>query len=137
MSKDPKCEDLVNDAFESRIEDLRKLWDLYMEDSEACDDELGHIYEYGLGFWYTKPNTYQNQKEGWFTYQLSTGGPGEEFRFFCNPDLSLYRIEFWYLNWFDGAKVNLVGKDFDFMEDFFECMFVDSQEASQQVKEAL
>jgi len=59
---------------------------------------------------------FSDQKEAYIRYQLSWGGPADEFRFFINPDYSIHRIEYWYLNWFDGAYVILGGEDFELME---------------------
>lgn len=70
------------------------------------------FYEYGLSFDYVAPNTFNDQPEGYIRYQLSWGGPSEEFRFYVSPscneyDNPYYRAEFWYLDWFGGACVDV------------------------------
>ena len=115
------CEERVTEHLNNTLEDLRKLWDLYCEDSEAYDEDLGNFEEYGLSFDYVAPETFDDQREGYFRYQLSYGGPADEFRFYTNPDFSLYNIEYWFLDWFDGAKKEIYReKDWDLLESIFE-----------------
>ena len=79
------------------------------------DDEFDDIaetlyerfYEYRLAFDYVAPGTFTDQDQAYFRYQISYGGPSEEIRFYVNPDLTMYRAEFWYLDWFDGASRNV------------------------------
>jgi hypothetical protein len=81
------CAQLVQGEFEDRLKEI-------------------HSVE-GLCFDYVDPNTFNDQREGYWRWQLSWGGPGDEFRIYINPDKSVHRIEYWYLDWFDGAKVEL------------------------------
>jgi hypothetical protein len=75
---------------------------------EHLKDRLKEIHTVeGLCFDYVDPNTFTNQKEGYWRWQLSWGGPGDEFRIYVNPDKSVHRIEYWYMDWYDGAKVTL------------------------------
>ena len=82
-----KCIDLVQGEFEDRLKEI-------------------HTVE-ALGFDYVEPGTFTDQLEGYWRWQLSWGGPGDEFRIYVNPDKSVHRIEYWYLDWFDGAHVTL------------------------------
>nr|WP_281719907.1 hypothetical protein [Nitrosomonas nitrosa] len=100
-TKSTRCEGRIEEHLQGRVDDLRKLWKAYCEGKEETED--GNIFEYGLYFDYVAPGTFDDQKEGYFRYQLSWGGPSDEFRFFINPDLSCHRIEYWFLDWFDGA----------------------------------
>lgn len=95
------CKERIERHFQSRLDDLRKLWDNYT--NGTTDEELGDLHDYGLSFDYVAPGTFNDQRESYFRYQLSWGGPSDEFRFFVNPDLSCHRIEYWFLDWFDGA----------------------------------
>jgi len=115
-----KCKDLVQECFNSTISDIRKLWEAYCEDSEKYLDDLGRFSEYGLSFDYVEPGTFDDQPEGYFRYQISWGGPSIEFRFYVNPDLTIHRIEYWYVDWFDGASLELSGNDFSLMAEVFE-----------------
>ncbi|MDD5095430.1 MAG: hypothetical protein PHV74_13785 [Dehalococcoidia bacterium] len=108
--KQHTCESRVEAHLESRIADLRRLWKAYCNGQET-DEELGSIHEYGLCFDYVATGTFSDQREGYFRYQLSTGGPGDEFRFYADAQRKVHRIEYWFLDWFDGACRELTGED--------------------------
>ena len=108
-----------------RIPDL-DLDALLDDEFDAMADTMRErFYEYGLSFDYVAPGTFTDQNQGYFRYQISWGGPSEEFRFFVNPDFSCYRIEFWYLDWHDGASVTLADDDesllMQIFDDFRDC----------------
>ena len=118
--KEPTCEERIGEELEGRIEDLSTLWKAYQSGEEEVED-LGNIFEYGLCFDYVPGGMFKDQEEAFFRYQLSTGGPGDEFRFFANPDdLSVHRIEYWFLDWYDGASVRLTGADRVLLEKLWE-----------------
>lgn len=95
--KDLKCEQRIDAALKGRLADLEQLL------NGCTDEEPGDMADYALCFDYVAPFTFDDQPEGYFRYQISWGGPSDEFRFFINPDLSCHRIEYWFLDWFDGA----------------------------------
>lgn len=136
-TKELKCKDKVKAAFKSRFSDVMQLWKADCEGKEEGIEDLGTIFEYGLSFDYVAPHTFRDQKVGYFRYQISYGGPSEEFRIFTNPDLTPYKVEFWYLDWFDGAKHILRGKAFEEFSDFFNQFFVDSETAHAVLRQAL
>ena len=70
------CADRVSEALESTIDDLSKLWAAYCDGDNDEDyvEDLGSFHEYGLSFDYVHPNTFNDQPEGYFRYQLSWGG---------------------------------------------------------------
>ena len=114
--KQETCEERINKHLKDRLEDLRTL--LNAEDNET--EELGSLNDYGLCVDYVEPGTFEDQKEGYIRYQLSWGGPSDEFRFFINPDGSIHRIEYWFLDWFDGAHRVLNGEDYDLLANIYE-----------------
>ncbi len=124
---EPTCKDRVREHLKGRVDDLDKLWKLYQNGDEDGDPDLGRFDEYGLYFGYVRPGTFSGQKRGYWQYQLSTGGPGDEFRFYCDENLNPTRIEYWFLDWFGGAKITLrPGSREDNLlreiwEDFKEC----------------
>lgn len=153
------CEERITDALEDRLEDLRLLYAGYMRSAcPVCDGEdencpvcsgtgtvpedvpdLGNFWEYGLCFDYVAPGTFTGQSEGYFRYQLSWGGPSDEFRFFVSRarhGWSIYRIEFWFLDWYDGASRRLYGTDRSLLEDIF-ALFDDTGVVEQQYNKAL
>jgi hypothetical protein len=133
----PNCKTRIRKELKSRLADLKKLWEIYCKDCEARDQELGHIDDYGLGFDYVAPGTFDDQKEGYFRYQLSWGGPSDEFRIFVNPNFSAHRVEYWFLNWFDGAHVALTGDKLSLLEAMYTRLFVDSGMAEASYTQAM
>ena len=83
------CKDLIEDRWTTRAEDL--------EDPE---------YE-ALGFDYVEPNTFEHQVEGYWRWQFSWGGPSDELRGYVNEHKELHRLEYWYMDWMDGAKLEV------------------------------
>ena len=122
------CQDIVQDRCNSRMADLETLYKLALEDSEAYDDDLGSLHEYGLNFSYVAPETFTDQLEGYYRYQISYGGPSQEIRFYVSQNEAgqlhhtPYRIEFWHLDWYDGASVDItdsqLAKD---LYNYFNC----------------
>ena len=109
-------------------------------DEDGNTQDLGNIYEYGLSFDYVAPQTFRDQDEGYFRYQLSYGGPSDEFRVFAHPTprgFSVYRIEYWFLDWFDGARRTLSGEDRQFIQEIFDSLFVESETAKFQYDQAM
>ena len=109
----------------------------FMDDN--FDDMREHQWErfceYGLSFDYVAPDTFKDQEQGYFRYQISWGGPSEEFRFYVGAELNPYKIEFWFLDWFDGASRRLYGNDFDLLYDIFQ-FFKDCGTVEQLLEES-
>jgi len=116
------CKKRIKHEYKGRIEDLRKLFYAYQKGEEdKYSDELGTFLEYGLCFDYVAPNTFRDQPEGYFRYQLSWGGPQDEFRFYAHPDDTFPGlIEYWFLDWFDGAKLEVIGKDYLLLSEIWQ-----------------
>jgi len=109
------CEERVQNSYEQRMADLRQLWTAYCQGKEDVE-ELGNIYEYGLCFDFVGSGTFEGQSEGYYRYQLSWGGPADEFRFYPRQ----WRIEYWFLDWFDGAKWIPNGYDRAFLMELYD-----------------
>jgi hypothetical protein len=118
--RNAKCSERVRDHFERRMADIRKL---YFADCDGKGDaELGTLNEYGLSIDYVEPRTFKGQRKGHYRYQLSWGGPSEEFRLFRQKNGTVV-VEFWLLDWFDGANVTVSGEDADIIEDIVRQKF--------------
>jgi len=109
MKTEKKCADIVGESLQRELEVIEDLW--AVECGEKPESEYGLLSEYGLCFDFVPAGTFSDQDGGYFRYQISWGGPAEEFRFYCDPQNVPYRIEFWYLDWFDGASAVLTGPD--------------------------
>lgn len=101
--EDKKCKDLVKGAFDSRMGDIK----LILQGKGKANDLPENISEYGLSVDFVPARTFEGQGEGYTRYQLSWGGPSEEFRIYT----TIPRVEFWYMDWYDGASVKLGNKD--------------------------
>ena len=108
-----KCADLVVGKKNDRLEQLRVMLDA---DGDTEDGES--IYEFGLSFDYVEPDTFDEQPDGFWRYQLSWGGPSDEFRYHDDG-----RIEYRYHDWWDGAGRDLMGDEYNFMKDLAENIF--------------
>ena len=104
-------------------------------------EDLGTLNEYGLCFDYVAPQTFDDQDEGYFRYQLSWGGPSDEFRIYAERikeyRWSVYRIEYWFMDWFDGAPLTLYNEERKFIEEIFTSYFVDCGSADQVYEAAM
>ena len=84
-----KCEDRIQEQWQLRQKDLRN-----------------NEFE-PLGFDYIEPGTWPEQLEGYYRWQFSWGGPSDELRGYVNLDKSIHRLEYWFLDWGDGAKLDV------------------------------
>lgn len=88
--------------------------------------EYGSLNEYGLSFDYCYPD---KGNPGHFRYQLSWGGPSDEFRIYADRrseyNWVIWKIEYWFMDWYDGAKIVLDGYDKQFMENLLSGFFMD------------
>jgi len=83
-----KCENRIDEEYNKTIEAFNNM--------EIGSEEFN---EYGLDFSLVEANTFNDQPEPYYRYQLSWGGPSEEFRIFEGG-----RAEYWFMDWFDGAS---------------------------------
>ena len=75
-----------------------------------------------LGFDYVEPHTFNDQLEGYWRWQFSWGGPSDELRGYVNEHKELHRLEYWFMDWMDGAKLELQpGPEWDQMQEMVHC----------------
>lgn len=126
-----KCSELVDKKYRERLKDFETAKSFLDVDKDArdqleqflaeefsdlvtYDDFFQYANEAGLSFDYVEAGTFKDQRAGYYRWQLSYGGPSEEFRLYENGDL-----EYWYLDWFDGACVTVTDDVFiDLMNEF-------------------
>jgi len=113
------CKSRIGQHLRNRVRDLRTLWLLCQDNSEVSHPDLGRFDEYGLAFDYVSPGTFKN-KRGYWRYQLSWGGPSDEFRFFTDENLLIIKVEYWFLDWYDGAHITLRGSTRGLLEELWE-----------------
>lgn len=96
------CKERVSEQWEGRRRDLRLL----LDSEDNYTEELGDLNEYGLCLDLVEAGTFKGQREDYVRYQFSWGGPSDELRFFKNGD-----IEYWFLDWFDGASIDVTSDE--------------------------
>jgi hypothetical protein len=84
------CAERIDEQWQQRLEDLK-------------DPEFE-----GLGFDYVEPHTFTDQLEGYWRWQFSWGGPSDELRAYVNELREIHRLEYWFMDWMDGAKLELL-----------------------------
>jgi len=97
-------EALQKDYEKTCAERIQKQWRLRQEDLSDPEFE-------GLGFDYVEPHTFTDQLEGYWRWQFSWGGPSDELRGFVNEHGELHRVEYWFMDWMDGAKLDVTNFD--------------------------
>ncbi len=93
------------------MKDIRTLYNAENQETP----ELCRLSEYGLFIDQVPAHTFDNQEQGYRRYQISWGGPSEEFRWYTYG-----KMEFWFLDWFDGACVEVTGHDKKIIEDIIK-----------------
>jgi hypothetical protein len=91
------CKQLVN----KKWKDTKKTFDGYFK-----SNDYEGLSEYGLDIRLIEADTYEGQDKPYIIYQLSWGGPADEVRLYEDGT-----IEYWYLDWFDGASVDITEDD--------------------------
>ena len=120
VTRDSTCAARWSSAKVAHVRNLRKLFQSYQNgQADRYANTLGTFAEYGLCFDYVAPETFTDQLEGYWRYQLSWGGPSDEFRFYSGScgDHQPYRISYVFLDWFDGHERALSGSDLDLLRD--------------------
>ncbi len=108
MTEQQSCAELVKEKWQSTRDDIAAMllgenWDSYKDDQGYDDDFDGYqaFSEYGLSWTYNRPEDGSN---GYYCYLMSWGGPSDELRFYADIRGECHVIEYWYMDWFDGAK---------------------------------
>ena len=124
-TKDKTCTERIEQSYNNRLEDLNDILEC-KGDFSHCDDTPQAINEYGLCFDYVE-NDEEERKENFWRFQISWGGPSEEFRIYTDgKEGSIMRIEFWYMDWFDGANKEVTNDQINkhwTLKEYFETYF--------------
>jgi len=130
MKKDnKKCADLVYEKYQRTLKDYQNAFNYFDKDKrednnqyKGCKDLFDYVNRSGLSFDYVEANTFEDQKSGFWRFQMSWGGPSDEFRIYTDHENNIDYIEYWYLDWVDGAFIR-VNDDiiYHICEMFLEC----------------
>ena len=124
--KEKTCAEQVQERYQSREDDFVKAHEFYdryqdategekialetfhdLDDVCGYEDFFDYVNNYGLCFDYVERGTFENQERGYFRYQLSWGGPSDEFRIYVDYDKQITHIDYWFLDWWDGASIRV------------------------------
>jgi hypothetical protein len=97
--KELKCKDLVGLEYTKEINRLKEIFSLPTK-SQIVEAVRSQHLCYDL----VEANTFTDQPEAYYRLQISWGGPSDEFRFFVSSTGILLKTEYWFMDWFDGAK---------------------------------
>lgn len=99
LNGDEKLKERGLQSLKDRADDIAIF--MNAEDYDNVPD-LGSFYDYGLCFDYVELGTFNDQKEDYFRYQLSWGGPSDEIRFYDDGT-----IEYVFLDWNVGVGFDI------------------------------
>jgi len=120
--QDPKCADLVQEKFNNTEADYKSAREFFEEYQDATEGQRialevidknrgDYFHEYDDLFDYVNQTALswdyvegEGREAGYYRFQLSWGGPSDEFRIYVDQDKEIDMIEYWYMDWFDGAK---------------------------------
>lgn len=145
-AKKPTCKELVRDKFNEVEQAYQEANDYYNEYHNATEGEqialevidkhkgdyfhehydlFEYVNDTALCWDYVEPGTDDMPGfEGYYRLQLSWGGPSDEFRIYTiDGTLEIDVIEYWYMDWFDGASID-VSPDtlsWDVCQMFLDC----------------
>ena len=126
-----KCADLVHDKYQDTLKDYQGASDYFDIDEnerpendqyEGYEDFFDYVNQSGLSFDFVEAGTFEGQSEGYWRFQMSWGGPSDEFRIYTDYEKNINYIEYWYMDWFDGASIR-VNDDviYHICQMFLEC----------------
>tara|TARA_R110002020_G_C15734110_1_gene724415 strand:+ start:40 stop:474 length:435 start_codon:yes stop_codon:yes gene_type:complete len=122
--KDKTCAERVQEEYQSIEDDFVKASEYYEKFDNATEGEqialevfyedfcgyesfYDYINNYGLCFDYVEKGTFTDQERGYFRFQISWGGPSDEFRIYVDYDKQITHIDYWFLDWGDGASIRV------------------------------
>lgn len=112
MSELESIERRAQSAYQSRRDELAEIFrrmDQQLDnDPEREDEAMTEWHNYGQSFDYVEPFTFDNQRDGYYRFQISWGGPSEELRAWYDSEDNLRALEFWFLDWGEGAMVDVI-----------------------------
>ena len=134
MTKETKkCADLVHEKYQDTLKDYQQAYDYFNdgykdlekkpdEAYEGYEDFFDYVNQSGLCFDFVSVDTFEDQDRGYWRFQMSWGGPSDEFRIYTDDENEIEYIEYWYMDWFDGASIR-VNDDviYHICEMFLEC----------------
>ena len=110
-----KCKDRIDDHFKRTVDNYQKAKDFFdtPKDQRTTNDEFDgyedffdYVNESGLSFDYVTPYTFTDQGTPYYRFQMSWGGPSDEFNIYTDSSKHIKKIEYWFKDWWDGASLD-------------------------------
>ena len=129
--KQATCAERIRDEYVDRIETIESIFDCIDDGHNNSDDDaidaaynkLDHMaLDPQTPLEYIPSDTYDAQDEGFIRWHLSWGGPEDQFRFFIDEHGGITDIEYHFMDWFDGAviNVNMTGYHAELLDRVFD-----------------
>ena len=122
QTKQKTCAELISARYVDREKQFSDAWN---DDSIFWPEYLA---ENTLAFDFVEPNTFKDQKDGYWRLQLSWGGPSDEIRYYSNDRKTLDQITYCYMDWFDGAEIQVHA---DIWHDIFNDFVIGFEELKE------
>lgn len=113
-----------SENWSAEVWETAKDFDIYLNMDKCQIEDVLYTkrFEYPLCFDYVQAD--DDFDESYYRYQISWGGPAEEIRYYVNNDSHIepYKIEFWFLDWFEGHGIELTNEYREIAIAIFEDM---------------
>ena len=121
-----KCKDRIGDHFQRTVDNYQKAKDFFdtpkdqraakhfpntRDEFEGYEDFFDYVNQSGLSFDYVTPYTFKDQGTPYYRFQMSWGGPSDEFNVYTDSSKNIQKIEYWFKDWFDGASLDCTDND--------------------------
>lgn len=116
------CAERLPEYLDGRIADMRSIVGWAQAWGKSDRHKAEDRYETALERWDEYPLAISPVRS--VKVELSYGGPQDYLLCFIDEDGGIERIEYHFLDWFDGASVDLTGRDFEVASEFCQ-HFVD------------
>ena len=116
-----KCKDRIGDHFQRTVDNYQKAKDFFntpkdqraakhfpntRDEFDGHEDFFDYVNQSGLSFDYVTPYTFKDQGTPYYRFQMSWGGPSDEFNVYTDSSKNIQKIEYWFKDWFDGASLD-------------------------------
>jgi len=129
--KHKTCKERINDEYTDRIDTIESIFDRIDDGHNDNDDgaidaaynELDYMaLDPQTPLEYIPSDTWDGQDDGFIRWHLSWGGPEDQFRFFIDEHGGITNIEYHFMDWFDGAviNVNMTGYHAELLDRVFD-----------------
>jgi len=109
QTKQKTCAELISARCYDRKEQFENAFLFFKDNDETkkhsefseYESLMDYANQNSLDFSYIEPNTFEKQSKGYWRWQLSWGGPSDEFRYyhFDHDKKKIKSMEYSYMDW--------------------------------------